>query len=433
MDFEPVETITFERLFPPSFFQAHNDITEGRGREYWFAGGRGSGKSTFIANEILLRIMDDARRFFAGELSRDELTHALCYRKVGADCRDSVYAQFLKDIERMNLGGVFRAVDSQLRIYFLPTMQMIRFRGLDDAVKQKSVTTKFGYFKYLWFEELTQFGGMEEVRSVVQSVIRGGQESEVYCSYNPPASVTNWVNRERMKPKEGRLVYESDYRDVPVEWLGEPFVREAEALRQQNPRAYEHEYLGKVTGTGGEVFGNVAIRRITKEERDGFRARRYGLDFGFENDPTALVLCAYDHGRRTIYIYGEWVKHGQFEEGIYEAIRRFGIENSVIVADSAESRAIARLQGLGCRRMMKCYKRANFADEGLVWMRKQAQIVIDPVDCPVAVEEFTQYEFERLRDGTLRNEYPDRDNHTIDAVRYALENDIRYSDAPRQF
>lgn len=83
--------------------------------------------------------------------------------------------------------------------------------------------------------------------------------------------------------------------------------------------------------------------------------------------------------------------------------------------------------------MTKCFKRANFPEEGLVWMRSRTQIVIDPVDCPHAVDEFTHYEYEKLKDGTKRNEYPDRNNHTIDAVRYALENDIRYGDAPRQF
>lgn len=426
-------TVNFDDVFPPSFYQAHNDITQGRGWEYWFAGGRGSGKSTFIANEILFRLMDDARRFFAGELSKEDLTHAIAYRKVGSDCRDSVLAQFERNINRLNLSGVFRVVESQLRIYFLPTMQMIRFRGLDDDQKQKSVTTSFGYYKYLWFEEVTQFKEMKEIRSVVQSVIRGGKQSEVYLSYNPPASVTNWVNTESATPKEGRFLYRSDYRSVPVKWIGEPFIREAEALKRQNPLAYRHEYLGEITGTGSEIFSNVKLRRITQQERDEFRMKRYGLDFGFENDPTALILCAYDAKHKTIFIFGEWVEYGQFEEGIHAAIKARGIESNVIIADSSESRAIARLQGLGCRRMTKCYKRAGWVDEGLVWMRSRAEIIIDPVDAPNAAREFTHYEYERLKDGTKRNEYPDRDNHTIDATRYALENDIRYGDAPRQF
>lgn len=390
-------------------------------RHFWLIGGRGSGKSTLAAFRILIGILEDPQ------------ANAVVYRQVQTDLRVSVMAQFIWCIYELGLQQYFRVYNSPARIVYIPTGQMILFRGMDDPSKTKSIKVPHGYIKFTWFEEFDQFAGMEAVSTALISTMRGGDVFQNIVTYNPPESSTNWVNAEALKFYPDRYVHKSNYLCMPRNWLGEPFIAEAEAMKHNNERMYNHIYLGDITGTGSEIFSNLKIRRITQQERDNFRMRRYGLDFGFENDPSALMLCAYDHSHKTIYIYGEWVKHGQFEEGIFDAIKRFGIENNVIIADSAESRAIARLQSLGARRMTKCFKRANFPEEGLVWMRSRTQIVIDPVDCPHAVDEFTHYEYEELKDGTKRNEYPDRNNHTIDAVRYALENDIRYGDAPRQF
>lgn len=390
-------------------------------RHFWLIGGRGSGKSTLAGFRIIAGILEDP------------MANAVVFRQVQSDLRDSVMAQFIWCIYELGLKAYFKVYNSPARIVYLPTGQMIQFRGMDDPSKTKSIKVPHGYIKFTWFEEFDQFAGVEAVSTALISTMRGGDVFQNIVTYNPPESSTNWVNAEALKFVPDRYVHKSNYLCMPADWLGRPFIAEAETMKRNNERMYNHIYLGDITGTGSEIFSNLKIRRITKEERDGFRCKRYGLDFGFENDPSALMQVNYDHSRRTIYIYGEWVKHGQFEEGIYAAIKAAGIESNVIIADSAESRAIARLQGLGARRMTKCFKRANFPEEGLVWMRSRAQIVIDPVDCPCAVEEFTHYEYEKLKDGTKRNEYPDRNNHTIDAVRYALENDIRYGDAPRQF
>jgi phage terminase large subunit len=162
---------------------------------------------------------------------------------------------------------------------------------------------------------------------------------------------------------------------------------------------------------------------------NGIQTHRHGLDFGFENDPCALMSVAYDAKKKTLYIYGEWVKHGQFEEAIFEEIKRRGLINKVVNADSAERKAIERLNALGARKVTKCWKAPNYVEDGLHWLRALRAIIIDPVKCPVAVKEWTRYEFKRTRSGDLTNQYVDANNHTIDAVRYALESEIRYGDA----
>lgn len=416
------EVITFDKLFPPSFYSLHNDVVRRRWREYWLHGGRGSGKSTFIANEILLGMMDDARKYFAGEISKDELSHAIGYRKVGSECRDSVYAQFQKNIARLNLNGVFRSVDSQLRIYFLPTMQMIRCRGCDEADKQKSVTTKFGYFKYLWFEELTQYNGMEEIRSVKQSVLRGGSEHVTFYSYNPSMMASNWVNQEALIPKEGRINHGSSYLGMPPEWLGDEFLFEAEELKKHNELAYRHEYLGEVTGTGGNVFGNVVVRKITAEERARFDNFHYGLDWGYTN-AFVWVETHHDVKRKRLYITDEIYATHLTTPQAAEKVKEKDMHFLPVYADSEDANAIAQFNNEYGILTLPVVKGPDSRRFGFRWLQDLHEIVIDPETCPNAAREFTAYEFEKDKFGNLIEEYPKENDHVLDAVRYANENE----------
>ena len=119
-------------------------------------------------------------------------------------------------------------------------------------------------------EELDEFNGDKDIRSVEQSILRGGPKYVVFKSFNPPISNSNWANTYVQTPKAGALRHKSCYLDVPEEWLGQKFLDDAEDLKMVNPRAYEHEYLGVPVGTGGEVFTNLEIRTITDEELSHF-------------------------------------------------------------------------------------------------------------------------------------------------------------------
>lgn len=425
-------------LFIPTYNRAWSDIQAGRYRDFWFKGGRASFKSSFIAFVIVLGMMKDARKANAARLKGDKkwkrfLTHAVVYRKYGVDIHDSTFETIRWAVQEvLGYGKLWHFAKSGRKATFLPMGQQILFRGLDDPQKSKSIKAPFGWFKYLWFEELTEYKGMEEIRSVKQSVQRGGHQFFTFCSYNPPPTQADCVNEWANKYVEGRAVYHSTFLDAAKwkpEWLGESFFKDAAALMEVDERAFRHEYLGEITGTGAEVFTRVHCRSITDEELNDCQTKRHGLDFGFENDPCALMSVAYNAKKKTLYIYGEWVKHGQFEEQIFEEIKRRGLVNTVITADCAEAKAIMRLNTLGARKVHKCYKAPNYVEDGLHWLRSLRAIIIDPVKCPVAVREWTKYEFKRTAKGDLTNQYVDANNHTIDAVRYALETEIRYGDS----
>lgn len=401
--------------------------------EQWFAGGRGSFKSSYVS-AAMTAVLASCPRTHAD-------WHGIVFRKVAAEIEESVYNQIVWAIDKFGFRRYFDMKTRPYRIVRRDTGQGIFFHGLDKVEKKKSIRPPFGRFRLLWLEELDQFDGMKEIRTLRQSVFRGQGLAQSFYSYNPPISSTNWTNAEALRPVTGRRVYRTTYLDGPREWLGEEFIREAEGLRANNPRLYRHEYLGIATGTGSEVFENVRVREITADEIRAFPVQRFGLDFGFENDPSALLCVGYDRARRTVYVFDEWVDYGKFEDGIFAAMKTLGrgrwndsgVALKPIIADNASPSAIGNLQRMGCRRMAKTIKGRGSVADGLRWLRKLYGIVIDPRRCPVATREFTSYEYERTGRGELTDRYPDRDNHTIDAVRYALENDILYGDAPRQF
>lgn len=395
-------------LIPPAFHNLHAELVEGRYGEYWLRGGRGSGKSTVASLEILLGML------------KDPDASAIVYRKVAATLRESVYEQMLWAVDRLGLGEWFRAKLSPLEIQCSATGQRILFRGADDPGKSKSIKLAKGYFKYLWLEELSEFDGMDDLRTLRASVFRGGGARCItFLTYNPPKARDCWVNEEAILPVPGRRVHESTYLEMPPAWLGESFLGEAEALRASNERAWRHMYLGEVTGTGGQVFDNLSLRAILPEEIEALHDFRCGLDFGFAADPDALVRLAYDPRARRLWLLEEYYGVRTPIDALAEKARAL-CGGETVRCDSAEPRMIQELRARGIP-AVGAKKGPGSVAHGIRWLQDLREIVIDPARCPNAAREFSGYACRPDGRGGFLAEYPDRDNHTIDAARYALE------------
>ena len=245
---------------PPAFEELFWDVYEGRHDEYWLKGGRGSGKSSFVSLTALCLMLKDPE------------ANVMIFRKVAESLRESVLAQMRWAAEEMGLNGYFQYRLNPMEMIYRPTGQRILFRGADDPEKSKGVKLPSGHFAMLWFEEASAFRGMEEIRTIQASVLRG-KKGVTVLSYNPPASIQSWVNAEALNPCEGRVVHQSDYRQMPPEWLGETFLKQAERLKRRDERAYRHMYLGEAVGTGGKVFEHLEVRNISEEERERFPVR----------------------------------------------------------------------------------------------------------------------------------------------------------------
>ncbi len=378
-------------------------------QEFVFPGGRGSTKSSFLSLIIIQLIKNN------------QDVHALICRKVGDTLRDSVYAQMQWAIQTLGLSDEFDCKLSPLEIVYKPTGQRIYFRGVDRPEKIKGIKCPFGYIGILWMEELDQYAGDAECRSVEQSALRGGASSWLLKSFNPPQTVNNWANKYIQIPKPGMFVCHSTYKDVPPEWLGQKFIDDADFLQQINPKAFEHEYMGVPNGTGGAVFENIRLEEITQEQISEFDQVLNGVDWGYYPDPWAFNQMHYDSARRTLYIYGELTEYKKSNRLTANLLFEYGLtEDDLITADSAEKKSCADYKeyGLWCKPAIKGPGSVDYSHK---WLQGLNAIVIDPKRCPDTMTEFTEYEYERTKDGEIMTGYPDKNNHHIDAVRYATE------------
>ena len=402
---------------------------------YIFPGGRGSLKSSFVSEAIPLIMIDHPD------------VNALCLRKVGNTVQNSIFAQIIWGIYKLGLEDLFYIPKTYSSdIVLKRTGQRIFFAGLDDAGKIKSIKPKKGYIGITWFEELDQFEGEEEIRKTTQSTMRGGNVFWDFRSFNPPISKNNWANeyaeRCEITPKlqATSMVMRSDYTQMPAEWLGPQFIEEAELLKETNPRAYEHEYLGHAIGTGGDVFPNAcdldmtklvdvydyygnSIRKVPLYET--FDKLYHGIDWGFAIDPTRYVKLHFDPDQRDIYIFDEYNTVKSRIQNIYHDLyedKKLLTNSDLLAADPGGGGlfAIADFKAFGAF-IRPAEKGPDSVNYGIKWLQGMNHIYIDKRRCPYTWKEFSTYEYEQDKEGNFISAYPDENNHSIDAVRYALE------------
>lgn len=404
-----MSSVHLSDVIGPTFKEIAHDVFQHGHTHYDLSGGRGSLKSSAVSLMAPLLLVANPG------------THALVLRKVGNTLRDSVYAQYMWAIEKLGMAAYWDAKIAPLELIYRPTGQKIMFRGADDPMKIKSIKVPFGYIAVTHFEEKDQFAGRREIRTILQSTMRGGSVYWNFESYNPPISRDNWANLDSLEERADRLCHKSTYLEAPPEWLGEQFLLEAEYLKGSNERAYRHEYLGEPTGTGGNVFENLRGDTITDEQIATFDRIYNGVDWGYFPDPWAFNRMHFDAARRTLYIFDELetVKKGNKETA--EMLLAHGIKKGDwITADSAEPKSVMDYQKLG----LTCYgavKGPGSVEYSMKWMQSLDAIVIDQKRCPRTWKEFAAYEYERTKDGDIVSGYPDGNDHHISAVRYALE------------
>ncbi len=409
-----MQMVKLKELIAPSFYQIHQYLKQCRYTHYWLKGGRGSTKSSFISLEVILGMMKDTQ------------ANAVVLRKVGQTLQGSVYEQLQWAVSVLGVEGYWVSKLSPLEMKYIADGRenKIVFRGADKPKKIKSTKFRKGYCKYIWYEEVDEFGGMEEIRTINQSLLRGGSDFVVFYSYNPPQSQSNWVNEEVLQKRNDRLVHHSTYLTVPPEWLGQQFLIEAEHLKNVKPMAYQHEYMGEVTGTGGEVFTNLTLREITDSEISHFDHIARGIDWGYAADPFHYTVNHYDKTRRRLYIFYEIQMLKLSNRKAAELVKAENKRNKLIVCDSAEPKSIAEMLAYNLK-VLGAKKGADSVEYGIKWLQDLEEIVIDPKRCPNTAREFLEYELEKDANGNFKGHFPDKNNHSIDAVRYSREFDMK--------
>ena len=394
------------RVIGRSFVDLYRSIINREYDEYLIKGGRGSLKSSFMGFVPVVLIKNNPN------------THFLITRPYANTLRDSVFAQVSWAITELGDDHNWKKTYSPMQMVYIPTGQIIYFRGGDEPEKIKSIKPPFGYIAFTWFEEADQFKGDEQIRNLEQSALRGGPIAIRFKTYNTPKSRIHWINKYSLLPKTNMYVHESTYLDSPVQWLGQPFIDEAEQLKELNPKAYEHEYMGIMVGDGTNVFDNVVADSITDDMINNFDYHYHGQDWGWFPDPNVLSGMSYDANNRILYIYRE--EYAVKQDSEMWAVRIDDVKDYTIVADTNEQKSINDFRSYGFD-MRGARKGPNSVHVGMKWLAGLNKIVIDPVRCPYTFKEFVGYEYEKDKEGNPVTAYPDKDNHTIAAVRYAME------------
>ncbi len=407
-------------LWPVNYNDVFTELWGGKYSEFMLWGGRGSCKSSYIS--LAIRIL----------MAQYLDINALVLRKKANTLRDSVFAQLNWAGEMLGLGGKKTVSPMMIK----QGEQKILFRGSDDPTSIKSIKVERGYIGILWFEELTEFTPAE-VRSILQSVMRGGNRFWVFYSFNPPMNRNNWVNKEKLIDKPGRLVVRSDYTTVPEEWLGPAFLDEANWQKEHNEKLYLNEYLGECTGTGLDVFENIHDTRLTDDQIGKFDYFFHGVDWGYYPDPWAYNGMAYNPSTRELYIFDEMeaYKKGNAETStmLMEHIKagpwkwyttrepKAPAETNVKLApDSAEPKSIADYRSYGWQ--VHAPNKTGLRDYSFKWLQSLKAIHIDAERCPRTWAEFSGYSYIMDKNGEIEQTYPEgQADHHIACVRYALE------------
>lgn len=396
------------KLLPKKYVPTIQAFLKEKYTYYSFYGGRGSVKSSIAALLLVVTVLTKG--------------NGVAIRRYASGLRNSIYQECITAINRLGLDKHFTYTVSPLCITCNLTGYSIYFRGLDDPQKIKSLKAPFGNFRCVVFEECQEIEEESKCRSVVQTLGRGGEHLNIVYVFNPPNAKSHWTNSELRETTPHILALWVNYLDVPRKWLGEQFFEEAERLKSIDNDLYDFEYLGVVGSNKGKVFKNIEELSIDKSK---FITLQRGLDFGLakDGDPSVYVVCHYDKKEKTLYICEEWYKQDSTYPEIAKAIKRENKNDFTVFCDSADSGGIKQMKIEGVHRAKGCKK--GKVENGITWLRGLNKIYIDSDKCPETYREFTEYSWvlQKSSGDLVLNE---KDNHSIDAVRYALSDFIKY-------
>lgn len=372
-------------------------------------GGSSSGKSVFAAQRAMLDVLQGGRNY-------------LVCRAVGRTIRRSVFNEIRKAIADAGLTDYFDINRSDGIITAQNGYQML-FAGLDDVEKIKSITPERGVITDIWVEEATE----TEQQTIKQLLKRqrGGDEAtpkRLTLTFNPIYK-THWIYQAYFAGiawADDQTEYTSpDLSILKTTYKDNQFLttQDVSDLESETDEYYRDVYtLGKWGVLGDVIFKNWRVEDLSGL-RNQFTNHRNGLDFGFSSDPAAMVATHYDKARKTIYIYDELYERGLTNDVLAAEIKA-RIGKQYIYCDSAEPKSIAELNQAGVN-AIGVKKGKDSVLFGIQWLQQQ-QIVIDS-RCVSTRNELSIYHWKKDKDGNTLHVPVDKNNHAIDATRYAYE------------
>lgn len=380
--------------------------------------------------------------WFITNMMKFPLANLLVIRKTGRTLQDSCFKELLWAINRLQVDKFWKKTTNPLELTYLPTGQKILFRGLDDPLKVTSITVDVGFLCWGWIEEayeVTNEGDFDMLDESIRGQIPEGYFKQWTITFNP------WNERHWLKHRffdeivgednEGLPIYKE--RKTPIsedgdilaittnylmnEWLDENDFKVFEKMKKRNPKRYLVAGLGNWGIIDGLVYENWKEQRFELEDIKHCKTC-CGLDFGYTNDPTAFIMLFLDKENKRLYVYDEIYEKGLSNKKIYDKIEELGYTKERITADSAEPKSIDELKTLGLRHIKGAKKGKDSINNGIQWIQ-ELEIIIHP-RCVNFITEISNYMWAKDKFDKKLNTPIDDFNHLMDAMRYALEENI---------
>ena len=362
-------------------------------------GGRGSGKSFNFAKMAAVWGITEPLRF-------------LCVREFQNSIKESFYAELKAAI----------ASEPWLEMAYDVGVDYIRgnngteflFKGLRNNIQSVKSLAKIDVCIVEEAEDIS-----EEAWEVLEPTIRA-PKSEIWVIWNPKTNGSATDKRFRKNSPPRACIVEMNYGDNPF------FPPELDELRRHQQQTLDPERYAWIWDGAYYELSDAQIFRNRYEVRDfepqsHWHGAYFGLDFGFSNDPTAVVQCYVYDGQ--LWIYRDFAQVGLELDDTAPALKAVmpNIDRHVIRADSARPESISYLVRHGLPKTVAVIKGGGSVEDGIAFIKSFKRVIIHPT-CTATLQEFRSYSYKTDRlSGDILPVPEDANNHCIDALRYALE------------
>lgn len=402
-------------------------------------GGRASTKSSVISLQLVLEFLDDPQ------------ANVLCLRKVGKYLSTSVYEQIKWAIYTLQVDKQFRFYSSPLKIVHKKTQTAFYFSGVDDPMKLKGFKIAQGYIHALWYEELAEFSGREDIDVVEDTFLRvdlpNGKPVKVYYSYNPPKNPYDWINLwvAEKETDPDYLVHHSTYLDDKYGFLGKQMIKKIDNYKVTDPDYYRWMYLGEVIGLGTHIY-NMGHFKMLKElpTDDKLIGIVFGLDTGHQQSATACVACGITVKGKLILLdtlyYNPSGKENKLapsqlsvlvHDFVDEIMFRYkGVPKLKMTIDSAEG-ALRNQYKLDCGEVwhpVAKKKKQTMIDHVLSLLAEGRFYYLETENNKIFYEEHKMYRYDEKTIESSEPKVIKEDDHSVDAFQYLVLDNARLLD-----
>ncbi len=370
-----------------------SEINNARRNGYTTVSEQGSSRSAKTYNTVIWIVCQC--------LAVPKTTVSIC-RATLPSLKGSVLRDFIEILQRI---GEYndKSYNKTDLIYTFPNGSWVEFFSCDNETKLRGRKRKILFvneaneLKFLEWQQL-------QLRTTQFSII----------DYNPSFSDEHWICEVNKDPRTYHFI--STYKDNP--FLEQKVIDEIESLKRKNYSLWQIYGLGQQAQVEGLVFRNVDV--VERIPETGYRRRRFlGVDFGYTNDPTAIVDVLIEEETKTLYIDELCYRTSMLTSDIVAELKPQGAVK--VISESADPRLVQEIYRAGIN-IHPVVKYQGSVEAGLTKMQEY-KIVITKHSTNV-IKEFRNYTYSQDKEGKWLNTPIDVWNHAIDAIRYVVMSEI---------